>query len=104
MRIEIVDSGAQVHVIDSADAKTLGCWFSEKAEQLMSADSRDMPLRVCIWPSSPHEQRLLSGPDRLVRFEQRFNQDGLLELAQRILTAADRAGQLEAAGSSGSPT
>lgn len=97
MRIELADANMYAHVIDSADAETIGRWFAEKAELLMSADVRMMPYRLTIWPQTPREQEILSGPERLKAIEARFTQDSLLELAQRIIEAAARAGELEAA-------
>lgn len=96
MRVEIADANMQPHMIDSADPELIGRWFAEKALMLMSADCRMMPYRISIWPQTPREQEILSGPVRLQVIESKFTQDSLLVLAQSILDAAAKLGELEA--------
>jgi hypothetical protein len=92
MRVEIDDSDAYRHQIDSNDPETIGRWFSEKAKLLMSADTRWGQCRLRIWPST-HAESLTIGQG----IEAQFTQDGLLYLAGRILEASKKLGDLESA-------
>jgi hypothetical protein len=95
MRIELQDCNGHGYQCTSSDPATIGRWFAEHAELLMSADARVMPYPLYIWPQDAREQEILSGPARLQAIQARMTQDGLLELAQVILDAAARLGELE---------
>jgi hypothetical protein len=95
MQIRIMDCNGMEHRCDSADPGIIGAWFAEHAELLMSADVRTMPYPMYIYPQTAREQQILSGPERLKMIEARMTQDGLLELAQKILDASARLGELE---------
>lgn len=97
MRIEIRDCLGQSYNCDSRDPCIIGAWFAEHAQLLMSADTRMMPYPLYIWPSDKREHDILSGPGRLQVIEAQLTQDGLLGLAQVILDAAARLGEMEQA-------
>lgn len=97
MRIELQDCNGYSYRCDSRDPRIIGSWFAEHAEMLMTADSRMLPHRINIWPSDQREHQVLSGPARLQVIEAKFTQDSLLELAQVILDASARLGEMEQA-------
>ena len=95
MMVSIRDCNGQEHRCDSSDPKIIGAWFAEHAELFMSANSAIMPYPMYIWPQTKRELEILSGPARLKVIEAKLDQDGLLELAQKILDASARLGELE---------
>jgi hypothetical protein len=97
MRIELYDCNGQMYRCDSGDPRTIGAWFAEHAEMFMSADGRVQPYQISIWPQDKREMEMLSGPMRLKVIEAKLTQDSLLELAQVILNASARLGEMEAA-------
>ena len=97
MNIEIRDCNGQLFRCDSSDPLIIGAWFAEHAQMLMSADVRLMPYPLTIYPQTHREAEILSGPGRVEALEAKFTQEGLLELAQKILDASARLGELEAA-------
>lgn len=98
MQIRLQDCNGQEYRCDSLDPQIIGAWFAERAELLMSANSTMMPYPLYIYPQTQREIDILSGFDRIRAIEARFTQDGLLELAQKILDASARLGELEASG------
>jgi hypothetical protein len=93
MRVEIDDDNRQRHQIDSFDPELIGRWFAEKAKLLMSADTRWGDCRMRIWPSTLDEAKTIGNPLNDVL----FTQDGLLALADQILQASKKLGDLESA-------
>lgn len=92
MRVEIQDWNGYGYTISSRNPALVGEWFAEHAAHLMTADSR-MQIRIQIWPQDVEESKLI-GAQHLAS---PMTQDGLLALADTILAAAARAGELEAA-------
>jgi hypothetical protein len=95
MQITIQDCNGLMYRCDSTDPRIIGDWFAEHANLLMSADTRMMPYPLTIYPQTPRERAILSGPERVQAIEAKFTQEGLLELAQKILDASARLGELE---------
>jgi hypothetical protein len=91
MRVEIVDWVGQPYTITSRKPELIGKWFAEHAGNLMSADNR-AAIRINIWPQDIEEMKLI-GKDSVTP----FTQDGLLALAERILEASKKLGDLESA-------
>jgi hypothetical protein len=100
MRVEIQDGDGQGYTITSGDPALVGQWFAEHSAHLMSADAR-YQARMQIWPSTAFEYEILSSPRRLQALDSKFTQDSLLALAQHILDASARLGELEAAAADG---
>ena len=96
MRVELVDWNGQPYTITSRDPELIGRWFAEWAPRLMSANTR-MQTRIQIWPTDEDEFKALGAP---AVHTYMLNQDSLLALAQMILDAAARLGELETAAAS----
>ena len=90
MRVEIYDEVMRGHTIGSKNPRLIGEWFAEHAELIMSADARTM-AQIRVWPEDDEEMSLIGR-----QLHARFTQDGLLVLAQVILDAAAKLGELEA--------
>lgn len=88
MRIEMVDSIGQQHVIDSADYELIGRWWAEKSKLFMSADTRLLhPFQVDIWPSGATLEadiEVIKQANRPVR-----SSDGLLEFVKGLLQLSE---------------
>jgi hypothetical protein len=95
MRVELTDWNMQQYSITSRNARTIGDWFAEHANNLMTGDNR-LSIRIAIWPQSHEEMELIGGN----RQEIQFTQDGLLHLAEIILGASKKLGDLEEASPS----
>ena len=91
MRVEIQDWNGYGYTISSRNPALVGQWFAEQAAHLMTADSR-MQIHIQIWPQDAEEHEVL-GQQALTA---KMTQDGLLELADHILKASQRAGDMEA--------
>jgi hypothetical protein len=92
VRVEIQDWNGHGYTISSRNPALVGEWFAEQAAHLMTADSR-MQIRIQIWPQDADEAKLIGAQS----LSSPMTQDGLLHLADCILTAAARAGELESA-------
>jgi len=91
MRVEMRDSTGHPHVIDSADPGTIGRWFAEKAEVLMSANIQfNHPVSLDIWPSTDHERNTI-GQWSI----QPLTADGVLELTSHLLNVAGKLQEME---------
>lgn len=81
MRVEIWDSNAYSHAIDSADLDLIGRWFAEKAKLILSADCRyNHPAQLHIWPSTLDESKLIPEWHQHTR----FTQESILSLAEHL--------------------
>lgn len=94
MRVELIDPAGYCRSITSSDPELVGRWFAEHAPKVMSADCR-LETRIRIWPENEQDHELLRHAGKGYP----FTQDALLELAQVILDAAARQGELEHAAS-----
>lgn len=83
MRVEIWDNVGQMRMITSCQPRLIGDWFAEQASELMTADARMQDCRLNIWPQTREEIKTI-GEHREVRLDQ----DGLLQLAEKILEAS----------------
>jgi len=92
MKVEIWDWNRQVWSITSTNPTTIGAWFAEMADRLISADARMQDCRIHVWPQTHEEHDMLRSGNRT---EYRFTQDDLLALAQCILDASAKLGELE---------
>jgi hypothetical protein len=90
VRVELWDGCGRTYIIETLDPGLVGRWFAEWAPRLVTADSR-METRIRLWPTDQAEMTQL-GLNR--QQEYRLDQDGLLLLAQEILDASKRAGEL----------
>jgi hypothetical protein len=90
MRVEIQHWNAQSYSITSMNPALVGEWFGEWAPRLMTADCR-YEVRIRIWPQTHEEMQTIGSVDAT------FTQDGLLHLAERILEASKKLGEMESA-------
>lgn len=93
MRVEIFDADSQAHVISSYDPRIIGDWFAEHARLLITSDTRMLPYKINIWPSTHEEFQAVGSMSLTVN----FTQDGLLHLAEAILEASKKLGDIESA-------
>lgn len=95
MQIEIRDWNSYSHRCDSGNTEVIAAWFADQATNLMTVNSAMLPLQLYIWPCNEREEKILSGPARLLNQETAFSSNGLRKLAEAITQAAVRAKVLE---------
>lgn len=72
MRIQIYDEDGFTYQITSQNLERIGQWFSDYAQQWMSANAAiNHPIRMDIWPHTPEEFKLCGQQKTIV------NQDEL---------------------------
>jgi hypothetical protein len=101
MRVELYDEVMRVHTISSCNAETIGRWFAEHAQKLMTLNSAMPEARLRVWGETQHEYDLLHGLEPLgdgQGIECEITQDGLLYLADVILKASSRLAEMEDSG------
>jgi hypothetical protein len=62
VRVEIRDSVGFSHMIDSENPATIGLWFAEKAQVLMSANAATWQCQLIIYPMTDRERNAIGQP------------------------------------------
>lgn len=85
MRIELSDWNGQWYSITSSNMQTIGAWFAEHAQKLLTADAALIgATRIMIYPSTQDEAMLT--PHGAMEYA--FTYEGLEQLATQFMDVA----------------